>query len=342
MTLLLTVVLITLSISATCSFLESVLYSARTTTLQTAVEKGTYAGLARKFLEMKEHVARPIAAILILNTVANTAGATIAGMYAARSLGPEYVPLFSAGLTAAILIFSEIVPKTVGASRWQLFWPLAVWPLQIMQIILAPLVWLSHRLTRLFTRSEVPGITEDEILALVKLGASAGEISQEESRMVRNIIGLDRIPVKKIMTPRNVMFSLPLDVTVEEALTEFAQHGFSRAPLYKEDREHIVGYALLQDLLHPVVLGDQKQRVGEFQKRISFFPETANCLTILTDFILKRKQIAIVSDEYGGVSGLVTLEDLMETVLGKEIVDERDKIDDLQKIARQKRPEGSL
>jgi CBS domain containing-hemolysin-like protein len=207
-----------------------------------------------------------------------------------------------------------------------------------MQYALFPFIWLSQKLTSLITSTDTSHITEDEILALVKLGASAGEISQEESRMVRNIIGLDRIPVKRIMTPRNVMFSLSANTNIEKGLPEFYSNGFSRAPIYDEDREHITGYVLVQDLLNPAILDKKHQLLTEFKKRISFYPETANCLTILTEFIKKKRQIAIISDEFGGVAGLVTLEDLMETILGKEIVDERDTVDDMQKIARKKLP----
>jgi len=334
MTILVIVVLLTIVISANCSLYEAVLYSTRMGTLESAKTKGKKSRLAGLFIDMKKNISKPIAAILILNTVANTAGATIAGMYATRVLGPSYIILFSIGLTLSILYLSEILPKTVGAIHWRKFWPWIVYPLEAIKYGLYPAIYITEKFTSLITKSHnAASITEDEILALVHLGAREGEISHEESRMVRNIIDLENKQVKDIMTPRTVIFSLDAQMTIGEAIKVASSKGLTRIPIYEEDREHVIGYVLINDLAP----SKSDKTLKSIVRPIYFVPETVNCLTLLTTVLKQRRYIAIVVDEYGGVAGLVTLEDLLETVLGTEIVDETDQVVDLQEIARKRR-----
>ena len=336
MGILMLVVLLTLSISALCSLFEATLYSTRMGALEAARSEGRLRHQALRFIGMKRQIDVPIAAILILNTIANTAGATIAGMYAANILGASHVILFSIVFTLGILFLSEIVPKTLGAIYWRRLWPFIIWPLTAMRYGLYPAIVVTQGITKILTQGQtIPLVTEDEIVAMARLGAQAGEITPEESHMVHNIIELENTQVRDIMTPRTVIFSLDASSTVEEALPEVNTRGLTRIPVYADDREHIVGYVVFQDLSAAHTSNRDDLQLRAIAKPISFFPETVNCLTLLTTFLKNRCHIAIVSDEYGGVAGLVSLEDLLETLLGEEIVDETDRVVDLQQSARQ-------
>ena len=338
MGILLLVVFLTLGISGLCSLFEATLYSTRMGALEAASTGGSLSHLAKRFINMKRQIDVPIASILILNTIANTAGATIAGMYAADILAPQFAVPFSILFTLGILFLSEILPKTLGAVYWRRTWPLIVWPLTMIRYALQPALVITQAFTRLLTRGQsIPPVTEDEIIAMARLGEQSGEISPEESGMVRNIIELENKHVREIMTPRPVIFSLDAKMTVAEALPQVNATGFTRIPIYEEDREHIVGYVVFQDLSAARTSNLADTPLSDIAKSISFISETVNCLTLLTTFLKFRRHIAIVSDEYGGVAGLVTLEDLIETLLGAEIVDETDRVVDLQQSARQHR-----
>ena len=339
MTILIIVVVVTLFVSASCSLYEAVLYSSRTGTLEAAKIQAKRGKLAAQFLTMKKNISQPIAAILILNTIANTAGATISGMYAADVLGSSMIALFSILFTLAILFLSEIIPKTYGAVHWRALWPFIVFPLQLMKTALLPAIFVTEKITRLIThRQKMDTITEDEILALVKLGAHEGEITKGESQMVFNIINLEDRKVREIMTPRTMMFSLPAEMTVEKAFQNIKGKGFTRIPIYEGDKETIIGYVVTHDFNFAEKQNKPETLLKSIARQISFVRDDINCLTMLTSFLKQRKHIAIVSDEFGGVDGVITLEDLLETILGSEIVDETDVIVDLQEAARKRKP----
>lgn len=339
MIILVTVVFLTLAISANCSLYEAVLYSTRIGTLESVKTRRRYAKLASLFISMKKNISEPLAAILILNTIANTAGATIAGMFATKTLGSSLVPLFSLVFTIGILFLSEIMPKTVGAVHWRTLWPFIVYPLKLMKYLLLPIIFITQKFTGFLTKQkQTVTITEDEILALVHLGAHEGEISHEESKMVRNIINLENKQVQEIMTPRRMIISLESHKSVGQANKIIEGKGVSRIPLYEGDKENIIGYVMKQDLSSPKSFSQPQEPLRSYMRPISFILETTNCLSVLTSFLKHRRHIAIVSDEFGGVAGLVTLEDLIETILGAEIVDETDQIVDLQAAARKQKP----
>ena len=335
MIILVLVVCLTIFVSAQCSLYETTLYSTRMGSLEAAKSTPKLKGPAHKMIEMKRRISEPLAAILILNTIANTAGATIAGMYAHKVLGTSLVPLFSALFTLAILLFAEIIPKTLGAVHWRGLWPYIVWPLNIMKYGLYPLILATEKLTSwLMKGRSAPGITEEDILGMVRLGAREGEISEWEEFMVHNIIRLEDMKAREIMTPRTVMFALNGDMTVDEALKISSEKGFTRMPVYRGEREHIIGYVMIHDLSLAHTSKEPGATLATIAKPIAFAPEITNCLTLLNAFLKKRLQIVVVTDEYGGVAGLVTLEDLLEVVLGAEIVDERDTVVDMQELAR--------
>jgi len=343
MAVLLLVVFVTIFISAQCSLYEATLYSTRMGSLEAAKSKAKTKGIARRMIQMKRQISAPIAAILILNTIANTAGATIAGMYAHQVLGTSMVPLFSALFTLGILFFAEIIPKTLGAVHWRTLWPWIVWPLIVMKNGLYPFIFVTEKFAAWLIRGHSTSpMTEEDILGAVRLGAKEGEISKWESLMVHNIINLEDKQVREVMTPRTVMFSLDAEMTVAEGLDAAGEKGFTRIPVYHEDRENITGYVMIHDLGSAKTLSEPKTTLATIAKPIASIPETTNCLTLMNTFLKKRRHIAVVKDEYGGVAGLVTLEDLLEVVLGAEIVDERDTVVDMQEMARKagrKRPE---
>ena len=338
MSILILVVFMSLSISGMCSLFEAVLYSTRIGTLEAVKAKDKKKSLAEKLLHMKREISVPIASILVLNTIANTAGATIAGMYAAKELGTSLVPLFSIFFTFSILFFSEIIPKTVGAVRWRGLWPYIVWPLIFMKTILNPLIFFIRRLMNVLTKDvKFTTITEEEIIAAARIGAKEGEITEQEHLIIDNLINLENRIVREIMTPRTVIFSLEANLTVQEALEIANEKGLTRIPVYEQDKENIIGYVMFHDISSAKNLVQPPRTLKDIVRTISFVPENTNCLLLLFDFLKARKHIAIVTDEFHGVAGLVTLEDLIETLLGTEIVDETDKVIDLQKIARKKK-----
>ncbi len=340
MTVLILIVALTLLISFTCSLSEAVLYSSRMSALEVSKASGTHAGLAERLMEMKRNVAVPISAIVILDTVTDTAGATVAGMYVAQSLGHSWAPLFTILFTVGVLLFGEIAPKTLGVVYWRTFWPVIVWPVTVIKYFLYPIIILTQAFAGLITRGKkTPQITEEEILAVVRLGAAEGQISHDESRLVHNIISLENRQVQEIMTPRTVMFSLATDTTVGEALKAIDKKGFTRIPVYERDPENIIGYIVIHELFSAKTLSNPQATIKSLANPISFVPETSDSLALLTSFLKHRRHIAIVVDEYGGVAGVVTLEDLIETLLGKEIVDETDIVVDLQQRAREMKPQ---
>jgi CBS domain containing-hemolysin-like protein len=336
MALLISVVVITILVSSQCSLYEAVLYSTRMGTLEAEKTGGKRRAKALKLIAMKREISIPLSAILILNTIANTAGATLAGMYAARALGDSMVPAFSVAFTLGILFFAEIIPKTLGALHWRSLWPAIVWPLTLMKVLLFPFILVTQQFSGFVTQrgATASQVTEEDILGTIRLGAKGGEISQWESRMLHNIINLETKQVREIMTPRTVMFTLDEEMTVEAAVELAGEKGFTRIPVYRGDRENIVGYVMIHDLNSAKTLSRPQTRLGALTKPILFVRETENCLVLMTHFLKKRRHIAVIGDDYGGVAGLVTLEDLIETVLGTEIVDENDSVVDLQKMAR--------
>ncbi|MGB9617240.1 MAG: CNNM domain-containing protein [Desulfomonilaceae bacterium] len=335
MLMLATIVVATVVVSFFASTCEAVLYSTRMGTLEACKASGSNTKAAEHFLAMKKKIAVPIGCILIVNTIANTAGATMAGFYAADVFGAPMVTLFSVAFTLLILFIGEIMPKTLGAVYWRSLWPVVVWPLHGLKYALFPAVFVTQKFANLFIRGKKqPQITTDEILAAVRIGASEGEITAGESELVHNIIELESKAVRDIMTPRTVIFSLEANMTVEEAVEAVDGMGFTRIPIYEGDRE-------IHDLYSAKAMAHPQRKLKSLARNISFTPATTNALALLTQFLKHRRHISVVIDEYGGVAGLITLEDLIETLLGKEIVDETDREIDLQERARRIRSQNS-
>ncbi len=335
MTTLVLAVSLSILVSALCSLLESVLYSTRLITLEAAAHHGQE--LAQRMKQLKAEVDRPLAAILILNTLANTAGATLAGWAAGQVWGAGSLWAFSLFFTLAILIFSEIIPKTVGAVYWRFLWKGSVMPLRVMVGLTAPVIWLTQRITRLIVRDRgrTPSVSEDEILAAAKLGATAGQISKLEHELIRNIISLEDVRAGDIMTPRTVLFTARADLPLAQAREEARQWPHTRVPLVEEGPEDVVGYVIKSEVMAAEPAGPE-DTLARLVKPVRFVPPSANALYLLQSFLMRREHLYLVVDEYGGIMGLITLEDVLESLVGSEIVDEHETVADLAELARRR------
>jgi CBS domain containing-hemolysin-like protein len=327
---------LSVGISFLCSLLESVLYSTRVLTLEAAAGRGSPQAVQMRNLKAK--VEKPLAAILILNTLSNTGGAALAGWAAGEVWGdPAALIAFSAGFTLVVLLGGEIFPKTLGAVHWRRLWPRAVWPLTAMIKALRPLIWLSQAFTSLVIRGpgSAPRVSDEEILAAARLGARAGQISQMEHDLIRNIIGLEEVKAEGVMTPRTVVVAADGALTIAQAKEQAKAWGFTRVPVFRGGPEDVAGYVLKSEVLAaPPAKGNEP--LASLAKPLRFVPASANALDLLDSFLRRREHMVMVVDEYGGIMGLLTLEDVLESLVGSEIVDEKDQVDDLQDLARRR------
>ncbi|KQC07979.1 MAG: hemolysin [Candidatus Cloacimonas sp. SDB] len=332
--LLIVYVLAALGFSFLCSVAEAVLLSITPSYIEGKRED--YPKLAANLKRLKQDkVDRSLAAILTLNTIAHTAGAIGAGAKATAVFGSIWVGVFSALMTLMILFLSEIVPKTIGAVYWtKLVKPTAHF-VNILIIILYPLVWISEKLTRLISHGKNMHIfSRQEFIAMSRVGEQTGQINDNEFKIIRNLFRLTGLKARDIMTPRPVISALPEDETVSNAFEYVSQRQFSRLPVFKSGSDDITGFVLKDDILLKMAKGEREDNILSLKRDIPTVPEIVS-LSILLDRLLKdRHHIAIVVDEYGGTTGLVTLEDLFETLIGTEIIDESDEIEDMRDLAR--------
>ena len=324
-------------ISFSCSLTEAALYAVPWSAIERARQGGRRAG--KVLYTLRSNIDKPIAAILTMNTVANTAGSAVAGAAFMAVFGGEHMGVFAAAFTCIILMMGEIVPKTLGvAYATPVMLAIAI-PLQWAMRLLSPLIWLLGLLTRAVTpQTKGPQISEDDICAITSLSREAGRIQDYEERFVRNVLTLDQKRVYDIMTTRTVVFSLPGSLTVDEAYAEPQIWHFSRIPVFGDDNEDLVGLVERRTLARCSREGDSgKTRLADIMRPLHFVQETQTLDRLLREFLHSRVHLFAVLDEYGGLAGVVTLEDVMEEILGREIVDESDSVADLQTLARQRR-----
>ncbi len=333
MGLLILYVLLALGFSFLCSIAEAVILSVNTAYISLLEQQDRRAG--RMLRSLKEDINKPLAAVLTLNTIAHTVGAAGAGAQAASVFGSAFVGVASAVLTLLILVFSEIIPKTLGAHYWKRLAPVTAYMLKYLVWLLYPFVLLSESLTRGF--SETPtltGYSREEFSAMAEISAQEGKITQQELDMLKNILNLQETMVKHAMTPRSVVFSLSEDLTVEEFIHKYDRIRFSRIPIYAKDPEHISGFVLRSDLLLAQTRGNSRNTLKNYCRELPVLLDTMSLSLAFDTLIRKRSHILLVVDEYGSVKGILTLEDVLETILGLEIVDEGDRTVDMQKLAR--------
>jgi len=333
--LLLTYVLLALVFSFLCSIAEAVLLSITPSYIAGLHEKKSRLAHLLKRLK-QDNVDQSLAAILTLNTIAHTVGAIGSGAKATAVFGSAWFGLFSAVMTLMILFLSEIIPKTVGAVFWRkLAKPTAIF-IRSLIFGLYPLIKISEWLTRLIARKKgLHVFSRDEFIAMASIGEKTGEIERGESRILRNLFKLGSLKVVNVMTPRTVISALEQDMTVLEAMNSISQTPFSRLPVYKKNLDNISGFVLKTDLLLCKAKNEDHVRIESLKRDILFVVENLSLSGLLDTLLDRRQHIAIVTGEYGETKGIVTLEDVVETLLGLEIIDEMDRVEDMQVLARQ-------
>lgn len=334
MTLLVVYVLVALIFSFLYSIAEAVLLSVGPAYVSVLEKAGRPAGVLLR--ELKEDVGKPLAAILTLNTIAHTVGAAGAGAQAAVVFGSAWVGLASAVLTLLILVLSEIIPNTLGARHWRRLAPATAWGLQWLVRLMWPFVRLSDWITRWLGGGEPPlAVSRRELAALAEIGGRQGQLRQDEARIVRNLLRLRETRVESAMTPRTVVFSLPEGTTVAGWFDAHADSGFSRIPIYSGEPEQVTGFVMRTDLLLARAQDRGDEPLATFRRELEALPESLPLVRAFRQLVQARAHIMLVVDEYGGMEGILTLEDVLETMLGLEIVDEADAAVDMQAVARE-------
>ncbi len=333
--LLISYVLLALVFSFICSVAEAVLLSVTPSYIADLQKKEPKKAALLKRLK-QDNVDQSLAAILTLNTIAHTVGAIGSGAKATAVFGSAWFGLFSAVMTLMILFLSEIIPKTLGAVYWRKLAGITAIFVRGLIFALYPLIVVSEKLTKLIAPEKGHHVfIRDEFVAMAGIGERAGHINERESRIIRNLFRFQALRARDIMTPRTVIFGLRQDMTVAEVLDDHAKSPFSRIPLYRTDLDDITGFTMKDDMLLSKAEGHGEAKLETLKREIMTVAEVMSLSDLLEFFLDHRQHIAIVVGEYGGTEGLVTLEDVVETLLGMEIVDEMDKVKDMQALARQ-------
>jgi len=334
LTLLGAYVFLALFFSFLCSVAEAVLLSITPSFIEDQKEKHPRRAALLKALK-QDNVDRSLAAILTLNTIAHTVGAIGAGAQATVVFGSAWFGVFSAVMTLMILFLSEVLPKTLGAVYWSKLAGPTAYYVKGLIIVLYPIVRLSEKFTKLFSRGQAVHVfSRDEFVAMARVGEQAGQIAGTEAMMIRNLFRFGSIEVTDIMTPRIVISALPEDITIAEGLASIEQKPFSRLPLYQDDIDDVTGFVLKDDVLLRIAQGRGHEPLASLKRAMLIVPETVSLSRLLETLLKDRHHIALVVDEYGGTAGLVTLEDLVETLTGMEITDEKDAVVDMRALAR--------
>lgn len=326
-------IMIALVISFLCSVAEAVLLSVTPSFIAKLSKDGKKT--AQLLNDLKKDVNRPLAAILTLNTIAHTIGAAQAGAQAAKVFGNNYVGVASAILTLLILVFSEIIPKTLGAVYWRQLAGVVARSLVVLNIVLYPFVIMAEFLTKyLSSGAPLNGFNRDEFAAMVDIGDQEGALATKESKVLRNIFRFRFAKVRDIMTPRTVLFALSQARTVGDVFGEIQDVSFSRIPIFDKTIDQITGFVLKSDIFLTHAKGEDNRILDEFRRDIKIIPGSLSLFELLELLLDTQQHITVVIDEFGGVEGIVTLEDVVETLLGFEIVDEADTTVDMQALAR--------
>lgn len=333
MILLIIYVLIALGVSFLCSLLEATLLSIPPSYVLAAKQRGE--SWAVKMSALKDDIDKPLSAILTLNTIAHTMGAAGAGAEYARLYQNQGEAIFAAVLTLAILIFTEIIPKTLGARYATIFARPTAHFLPVLQRLLFVLVWFCGIITRMLTFGEAHGKPKhrEVLLATAEMGEQEGQIRVEETAVVKNVLRLSQMAAQDIMTPRSVIFTAPLNTPLNEFIDLIADKPFSRIPVFDENGDDITGVVLKSEALLSAIR-EPNATLKSLQRRISRTLVDTPLDLLMRTFLKEGHHIALVTDNFGTVTGLITLEDIMETVIGVEIIDESDEVADLQQMAR--------
>ena len=325
-----------MTVSFLCSVLESVLMSTSLSYINLREEEG-YAP-AKLMSSYKENTGRPLAAILSLNTIANTIGAAGVGSQATILFGSKWFGLVSAITTILILVFSEIIPKRIGTTHWRELMGFTARMIRVLIIVLYPFVWLIELITRMFPdKEDEPSVSREEVLSMVNVGEEEGVVDEDENKIFSNLMRLDSIHAYDVMTPRVVAKIAPENMTLRAYYDSDEYDHFSRIPLYKpESPEYITGYILRNDALEDLTEDHFRKTLGSIKRPLPAFDQDLTLGTIFDSMLKQKSQIAQVIDEYGMFVGILTLEDIIETIFGLEIIDENDTVIDMQQYARER------
>jgi CBS domain containing-hemolysin-like protein len=334
MTLLFIYLLIAIGVSFLCSVLEAVLLSITPSYLEKLSIERPRSG--RIIGRVKDRLDESLSSILILNTFAHTMGAAGVGSQAVQIFGPEWETLIAVLLTLVILYFSEIIPKTLGATFWRTLAVPAAFIISWLVRLVYPLVWVSTRLTRLFSNSKENEITREEIIALASLGHKGGALITRENEYLANLLRLREVKTGEILTPRTVVHMLDENLSVKEALDHPQTRQFTRIPTYAGGRDNVIGKVIRVDLFEAERQGRGGEPIRNVGREIIRVSEKLPVQNLLDLFIKYHMHLFLVEDEFGQTSGIVTLEDAIETLLGREIVDESDTVADMQELAKDK------
>lgn len=323
-----------LSLSFLCSVLEAVLLSTPMSYISMRENQGSKTATLMK--QYKNNVDRPVGAILSLNTISHTIGSAGVGAESIKIFGEQYFGLISAILTLLILVLSEIIPKTIGASYWRSLAMPSTRIIRVLILITYPLVLLSELITKVFTpRGNQASMSREEVSAMVDVGTTEGIFRESESKLIKSCIALSGVKARQIMTPSIVVESACQDLTVKDFQAK-QSWSFSRIPVYAGDKDYITGY-VLKDAVHKLLSEDQFHvKLSDLKRPILTFREEESVFQIWEKMLEKREHISVIIDEYGGLRGLVTMEDIIETMTGVEIVDEDDVAVDMQALAKEK------
>ncbi|NLD21930.1 MAG: DUF21 domain-containing protein [Bacteroidales bacterium] len=330
---LLILAFLTIGISFMCSLLESTLLSTPISYL--AMKEDEKIKSAIKLRKFKNNIDRPLASILILNTIANTMGAAVIGAQAAKIYGSAAVGIASAIITVLILLFSEIIPKTLGANYWRHFTGFTAGTISFLIIITFPLVIIAEWVTKLISPN-TPNyvVSREEVSAMVEEGEEKGIFETSEKDIIKNLISIDDVTAKEVMTPRVVASMAPESMTLKQFFASKVYLHHSRILVYKESEDYITGYILLVEALRLLAEDKFDMTLSQIRRDISSFNESTPISDIWDELVQKKEHISVIIDDYGSMQGIVTLEDIIETTAGIEIIDEIDEVSDMQEYAR--------
>ncbi len=330
------IVIVTLFVSFFCSIAEAALYAIPPARVESLRKAGSRGG--KLLARLRENVDEPISAILTLNTIANTIGSTFAGALVKQVSGNLALGIFSACFTLVILFIAEVIPKTLGVAYSRRLAPLLSFPIRIFIIVLWPLVKMTRLVTRFIRpRSIRDAHTEEDLLSAARLSYKYGKIMTDELMWLDNILHLNDITAKDVMTPRSVISFVDKDLVLKEIKNNFNSLNHSRIPVVSGGNlDNAVGVVLRRIIMEEIILGRLDKKIEDLMRPAHFVPESMRGNQLLNEFIMRREHLFIVVDEHGGTEGVVALEDVIEAMLGREIVDEFDRYADMQELARQK------
>ncbi len=339
MTLLFIYGSVSIFFSFLCSILEAVLLSVTPTFINIKKQEGkSYAAILE---QLKKDVDKPLIAILTVNTIAHTVGAILVGVQSEKAFGTgnNMVGIVSAVMTFLILVLSEIIPKTIGATYWK---QLANFTAKALLVLIFPLkwtgiLWLLQITTKLIGKdSHISILSREDFSAMTDLATEEGVFDKDESKVIKNLLNFKSVLARDIMTPRVVVNSANESMTVEDYFSKNKTSPFSRVPIYNNNPDNITGYIIKEDILKEIAEDNHSIKLAELKRKILIVNSTIAIPLLFQKFIEEKEHIAIIVDEFGSFNGIVTMEDVIETLLGLEIMDEQDKHDDMQQLARDK------